>query len=241
MSTSNHPFLEFPQIKPPFLMMGRTIKWKPNTIELAPNCPRCFSSNTKFCYYNNYSVSQPRYFCKACRRYWTKGGSLRNVPIGGGCRKTRRSRSVRRECPPTIPEPTNESESGGDADVVAAAAPAKYVDQNLSKDYECSSFAASVSVINGGDDQLHGCFDGQDFVYQNFDVFEVEGVNLGSSEMLWSEGSNLGSYGCEQPPLMEMQEFEVFSTDDDQLRMSQENLMTDDNWGSFDLSAYENF
>nr|AIG13063.1 prolamin binding factor [Secale cereale] len=54
-------------------------------------CPRCKSGNTKFCYYNNYSMSQPRYFCKACRRYWTHGGSLRNVPIGGGCRKPKRS------------------------------------------------------------------------------------------------------------------------------------------------------
>ncbi|KZV24506.1 hypothetical protein F511_37370 [Dorcoceras hygrometricum] len=53
-------------------------------------CPRCDSSNTKFCYYNNYSLSQPRYFCKACRRYWTHGGTLRNVPIGGGCRKIKR-------------------------------------------------------------------------------------------------------------------------------------------------------
>ncbi|KAI3965105.1 hypothetical protein MKX01_014036 [Papaver californicum] len=53
----------------------------------ALKCPRCDSSNTKFCYYNNYSLTQPRYFCKACRRYWTKGGSLRNVPVGGGCRK----------------------------------------------------------------------------------------------------------------------------------------------------------
>ncbi|PWA95731.1 DOF transcription factor 7 [Artemisia annua] len=53
----------------------------------ALNCPRCNSSNTKFCYYNNYNLSQPRYFCKTCRRYWTAGGTLRNVPVGGGSRK----------------------------------------------------------------------------------------------------------------------------------------------------------
>jgi hypothetical protein len=63
-------------------------EWKAN--QISPNCPRCGSSNTKFCYYNNYSLTQPRYFCKGCRRYWTKGGSLRNVPVGGGCRKNRR-------------------------------------------------------------------------------------------------------------------------------------------------------
>ncbi|KAL3530619.1 hypothetical protein ACH5RR_009941 [Cinchona calisaya] len=59
----------------------------------AQKCPRCESTNTKFCYYNNYSLTQPRYFCKSCRRYWTKGGTLRNVPVGGGCRKNKRSSS----------------------------------------------------------------------------------------------------------------------------------------------------
>ncbi|KAI4343145.1 hypothetical protein MLD38_027681 [Melastoma candidum] len=61
--------------------------------EQALNCPRCNSTNTKFCYYNNYSLTQPRYFCKACRRYWTDGGSLRNIPVGGGSRKNKRSSS----------------------------------------------------------------------------------------------------------------------------------------------------
>ncbi|KAG8057116.1 hypothetical protein GUJ93_ZPchr0002g25087 [Zizania palustris] len=51
-------------------------------------CPRCESRDTKFCYYNNYNTSQPRHFCKSCRRYWTKGGSLRNVPVGGSSRKS---------------------------------------------------------------------------------------------------------------------------------------------------------
>ncbi|KAJ6809252.1 uncharacterized protein M6B38_161020 [Iris pallida] len=60
----------------------------------ALRCPRCDSSNTKFCYYNNYNLTQPRHFCKTCRRYWTKGGALRNVPIGGGCRKTRAAATV---------------------------------------------------------------------------------------------------------------------------------------------------
>ncbi|MCD7466826.1 hypothetical protein HAX54_003859 [Datura stramonium] len=59
----------------------------------AINCPRCNSTNTKFCYYNNYSLTQPRYFCKTCRRYWTEGGTLRNVPVGGGSRKNKRSSS----------------------------------------------------------------------------------------------------------------------------------------------------
>ncbi|KZV53784.1 Dof-type zinc finger DNA-binding family protein [Dorcoceras hygrometricum] len=61
--------------------------------EPALKCPRCDSTNTKFCYYNNYNLTQPRHFCKTCRRYWTKGGALRNVPIGGGCRKGKKMKS----------------------------------------------------------------------------------------------------------------------------------------------------
>ncbi|KAL4333047.1 hypothetical protein GQ457_07G021070 [Hibiscus cannabinus] len=67
---------------------------KPPQLNDPLSCPRCDSNNTKFCYYNNYNLSQPRYFCKSCRRYWTQGGTLRNVPVGGGTRKaSKRSRS----------------------------------------------------------------------------------------------------------------------------------------------------
>ncbi|KAJ7521224.1 hypothetical protein O6H91_19G043000 [Diphasiastrum complanatum] len=52
-------------------------------------CPRCESMDTKFCYYNNYNLNQPRHFCKNCQRYWTAGGSLRNVPVGAGRRKNK--------------------------------------------------------------------------------------------------------------------------------------------------------
>ena len=40
------------------------------TVSAAPTepgscaCPRCDSEETKFCYFNNYNRSQPRYFCK---------------------------------------------------------------------------------------------------------------------------------------------------------------------------------
>ena len=56
-------------------------------------CPRCDSTNTKFCYFNNYNKSQPRHFCKSCKRHWTKGGTLRNVPVGGG-RKNKRPKTT---------------------------------------------------------------------------------------------------------------------------------------------------
>ncbi|KAG6480034.1 cyclic dof factor 1-like [Zingiber officinale] len=55
------------------------------------SCPRCKSMDTKFCYYNNYNVNQPRHFCKNCQRYWTAGGTMRNVPVGAGRRKNKNS------------------------------------------------------------------------------------------------------------------------------------------------------
>ncbi|XP_022752048.1 dof zinc finger protein DOF5.7-like [Durio zibethinus] len=80
--------------------------------EQAPKCPRCDSPNTKFCYYNNYSLTQPRHFCKTCRRYWTKGGALRNVPIGGGCRKNKKIKSSSRLSGDSK-DSTSSSEMGG--------------------------------------------------------------------------------------------------------------------------------
>ncbi|CAA2983619.1 cyclic dof factor 2-like [Olea europaea subsp. europaea] len=52
-------------------------------------CPRCNSMDTKFCYFNNYNVSQPRHFCKKCQRYWTSGGTMRNMRVGAGRRKNK--------------------------------------------------------------------------------------------------------------------------------------------------------
>ncbi|GMH15857.1 hypothetical protein Nepgr_017698 [Nepenthes gracilis] len=71
-------------------------------------CPRCDSANTKFCYYNNYNKSQPRHFCKACKRHWTKGGTLRNVPIGGG-RKNKRLKASNAAVKTTTANAVNES------------------------------------------------------------------------------------------------------------------------------------
>ncbi|XP_021740536.1 dof zinc finger protein DOF4.7-like [Chenopodium quinoa] len=76
--------------KPPPLLKRQAPQVQQQQQQQEPlKCPRCDSSNTKFCYYNNYNKSQPRHFCKACKRHWTKGGTLRNVPVGGG-RKNKR-------------------------------------------------------------------------------------------------------------------------------------------------------
>ncbi|KVI05879.1 Zinc finger, Dof-type [Cynara cardunculus var. scolymus] len=71
------------------------------------NCPRCDSSNTKFCYYNNYNLLQPRHFCKNCRRYWTKGGTLRNIPVGGGTRKINKRSPISSKRPADSSPPTS--------------------------------------------------------------------------------------------------------------------------------------
>ncbi|KAM3298917.1 hypothetical protein ACQJBY_040418 [Aegilops geniculata] len=68
-------------------------------------CPRCSSTDTKFCYYNNYSTAQPRHYCRTCRRYWTHGGTLRKVPVGGACR--RGSGSSKRRRPSAEPHTTS--------------------------------------------------------------------------------------------------------------------------------------
>lgn len=65
-------------------------------------CPRCNSMDTKFCYFNNYNVNQPRHFCKNCQRYWTAGGTMRNVPVGAGRRKNKSAASQFRHL--SIPE-----------------------------------------------------------------------------------------------------------------------------------------
>ncbi|KAE9595199.1 hypothetical protein Lal_00009320 [Lupinus albus] len=76
----------------PGSMVDRARSAKIHQPDITSKCPRCDSTNTKFCYYNNYSLSQPRHFCKTCRRYWTRGGALRNVPVGGGFRRNKRSK-----------------------------------------------------------------------------------------------------------------------------------------------------
>ncbi|PIN11968.1 hypothetical protein CDL12_15433 [Handroanthus impetiginosus] len=81
--------------------------------ETALKCPRCESTNTKFCYFNNYSLSQPRHFCKTCRRYWTRGGALRNVPVGGGCRRNKRSKSSSSKSPASSDRQNTPSSTSG--------------------------------------------------------------------------------------------------------------------------------
>ncbi|XP_052184611.1 dof zinc finger protein DOF4.6-like isoform X2 [Diospyros lotus] len=108
--------------------------------EQALNCPRCNSTNTKFCYYNNYSLTQPRYFCKTCRRYWTEGGSLRNVPVGGGSRKNKRS------APSSPPISSKKLNDLGFSQPAGSENPKSNQAQDLNLAYPPSAIASSPSA-----------------------------------------------------------------------------------------------
>lgn len=124
--------------------------------EVALKCPRCESTNTKFCYFNNYSLSQPRHFCKTCRRYWTRGGALRNVPVGGGCRrnkKSNKSNSNRSKSPGSSTTSSERQMGGGGIN----SNPNTSCTSNCSADIVCrlpqlppsqSSFLASIQNLS---------------------------------------------------------------------------------------------
>ncbi|KAK4267343.1 hypothetical protein QN277_024133 [Acacia crassicarpa] len=105
-------------------------------------CPRCDSTNTKFCYYNNYNLSQPRHFCKSCRRYWTRGGTLRNIPVGGGSRKnTKRSSTGTKRLPATS---SSSSSSPSASSFIGGADPTRVYTDPMSGSF-CSLLASSSS------------------------------------------------------------------------------------------------
>ncbi|XP_047093832.1 dof zinc finger protein DOF1.6-like [Lolium rigidum] len=106
-------------------------------------CPRCRSANTKFCYYNNYSRKQPRYFCRACRRHWTEGGTLRDVPVGGG-RKNRRNGGGNNKGGAKAPSAT----ATGTASSAAAAAAAGFVPADVLR--QMLFQPASFTAVGGG-------------------------------------------------------------------------------------------
>ncbi|CAO2165894.1 unnamed protein product [Urochloa humidicola] len=80
-------------------------------------CPRCGSRETKFCYFNNYNVRQPRHLCRSCRRYWTAGGALRRVASASPGRRRPRPSAARSAAAPsaiaTAPSASAAAEDGG--------------------------------------------------------------------------------------------------------------------------------
>ncbi|KAL4297785.1 hypothetical protein GQ457_12G006280 [Hibiscus cannabinus] len=124
-------------------------------------CPRCDSLNTKFCYYNNYNLSQPRHFCKSCRRYWTRGGLLRNVPVGGGCRKAKRSKTKPTSEITAVPahqliKDNSHSSSEGSTQTLTAANSNSNNNKNSSAGAASGVVASRSSSLNVSDSKLYG-------------------------------------------------------------------------------------
>lgn len=119
--------------------------------EPALKCPRCESTNTKFCYFNNYSLSQPRHFCKTCRRYWTRGGALRNVPVGGGCRRNKKNkRTSRSKSPSSSSDHNNHKQtlSGSTSAIPSAATTHELIGHQLPQQPHNLPFMASLQNLN---------------------------------------------------------------------------------------------
>ncbi|GAV86961.1 zf-Dof domain-containing protein, partial [Cephalotus follicularis] len=115
-------------------------------------CPRCDSTNTKFCYYNNYNFSQPRHFCKSCRRYWTHGGTLRDIPVGGGTRKNaKRSRTAIHNNTSTTHTTTNNNTNNFTSTVLSLPLSATPVLLPLNEgQFGCDGKGSGMSVsVNG--------------------------------------------------------------------------------------------
>ncbi|KAK7351032.1 hypothetical protein VNO77_10163 [Canavalia gladiata] len=206
-------------------------RWKPS-VEVAPNCPRCASTNTKFCYYNNYSLSQPRYFCKACRRYWTKGGSLRNVPVGGGCRKNRRGKSskhhqnanasVSEDRESSMGETHDPNQTHGSRDIDMALVFAKFLNQKPSdagEELENGSSSTSNNYLTPENVETENNkplsdsdapltienFGGEELSLGGID--ELERFLAVDEHLLWSDDAATmsSSITWQPPPVMQMQ------------------------------------
>ncbi|KAL7618408.1 dof zinc finger protein DOF1.2 [Lactuca sativa] len=236
-------------------------RWKPS-VEIAPNCPRCASPNTKFCYYNNYSLSQPRYFCKGCRRYWTKGGSLRNVPVGGGCRKNRRSRPIRSSQTGNgssgyVSNPSYSGDSANEsperANIDLADVFAKFLNQSSDDQQndeivgEDSPSGSEMLLCDFTEEaELQNMvvppFTGEDneieeFVVQNTNLLELQDILNEElpQDISWSDdNTTLSSFTWQQ-------DFEPFICNNDDLNISSD--VVTDNWSStpLDLPLVGNF
>lgn len=243
----SHPPPRLPPPPPPFASHLER-KWKPH-LETAPNCPRCASANTKFCYYNNYSLSQPRYFCKSCRRYWTKGGSLRNVPVGGGCRKSRRAKSSRssavsRPTKPDVSTQITDSSSNG-SDIDLAAVFARFLNSPpCSEPQALTSSPESVDPLENSEIFFEGLSDLL-FDEENQGQEEKQGIpgnyenlpygletELGIDEELWP------SHQMQE----QLEELDSFSCNynANHFRVSDQFCQVGDNWSSFDFAAVNN-
>ncbi|XP_015938623.1 dof zinc finger protein DOF1.7-like [Arachis duranensis] len=156
-------------------------------------CPRCESTNTKFCYYNNYNLSQPRHYCKNCRRYWTKGGALRNIPVGGGTRKTHKrsssssssstsNSSIKRPSSSSSSQQANSITTNSNNSVICSGSySTRTCTDPVGQDQRVLNIGGSFSSLLGTDGPFGGI---------------LEGVNSNGSELKIGEfGGGIGNVG----------------------------------------------
>ncbi|KAL0424586.1 UNVERIFIED_CONTAM: Dof zinc finger protein DOF5.8 [Sesamum radiatum] len=146
-------------------------------------CPRCDSTNTKFCYYNNYNFSQPRHFCKSCRRYWTHGGTLRDIPVGGGSRKNaKRSRTSISSSATTSGGGASVYSSGHHHDLRHLPAAAS----QLLAPIAAADQGGAVPYVSEG--KMSGTFTSLLNSSQGSGLLALEGLGLGLGLMRWGLG-----------------------------------------------------
>lgn len=144
---------------------------QPPPLPQPQKCPRCDSVNTKFCYYNNYSLSQPRYYCKSCRRYWTQGGTLRNVPVGGGCwRKSKR---------PKTSTSSNNSENSRTQPLTPPLPSQLHVSQNLTTMSAMISGNSGLLPVNQSSRSLLEVISPMGSFYSGGSFLSMQQVNMG--------------------------------------------------------------
>lgn len=220
-------------------------------------CPRCESLNTKFCYYNNYSLSQPRYFCKTCRRYWTQGGTLRNVPVGGGCRKGKRAKtsssgenSRSQAQPPPPPPPSSQAHQQAQqnlttpstimsASPVMTTCPAgmRTIEPGALPSQYYPGYFSSLAAIQSLNQP-------QTFNHQALDV----GSELGSSSnMSLLQGFNVSTFGSQhqQPHQIQTSQFYQIGNRDksniEPVYASEENLLQSDGRHASSSSTHDHW
>ncbi|WOK96990.1 dof zinc finger protein DOF3.1-like [Canna indica] len=123
-------------------------------------CPRCDSTNTKFCYYNNYNLAQPRHFCKSCRRYWTKGGALRNVPVGGGTRKSSKRANPTPSGSASVAKRSNPGNTASSQSLIPKPTPVSVMYPTIDADHRFVDVAGSFSSLLASTGHFNALFSG---------------------------------------------------------------------------------
>ncbi|KHN44243.1 Dof zinc finger protein DOF3.5 [Glycine soja] len=205
-------------------------RWKPS-VEVAPNCPRCASTNTKFCYYNNYSLSQPSH---------QRAFSCENTESSSVGDYAQQNNNVSRDIDMALvfakflnPKPTTGEDNNGSPSSNNYLTPESVEIENDAV-VQSQNKASSDPVIVES---------------ENLSLVEIDELErllgvCGDEDGLWSDAT-LSSSVTWEPPLKESEYSMPLNEDDgDQLLpiIISASTMSDtcwSNWSSFDLSTMD--